>query len=342
MSASTKIEWTDATWNPVGGCSIHSPGCQNCYAMRLAARHPHHPIYEGTVQPSKAGPVWTGKLTIAPDEHPVWKWPTRWRGSTSPVMGDGKPSLIFVGDMSDLFHEDRPFIHVDRVFGTMGNCEEKHSHIFQLLTKRPNVMAEYIAMRGYRAWNAARLGQEAWPARNVWLGCSVERQQEADERRPYVAQLAARGFTTFVSYEPALGAVDWTGWEFVKQIISGGESDRNDDRARPSRPDWHRVTGEFCAANGIAFFFKQWGEYLPVGQILPGHGKICGGTAVKPGRMKLHYIEASNREPKYAFAERGVEFASTDDNRLSFRVGKLAAGRLLDGREHNGFPEVRA
>jgi hypothetical protein len=105
-------------------------------------------------------------------------------------------------------------------------------------------------------------------------------------------------------------------------------------------PDWARSLRDQCAAANVSFFFKQWGEYLPVGQSMPGCGKIHGATAVKWGRMKLHYGGSSERAPKHAFAERGVEFASTLDGRLTFRVGKAKAGRQLDGIEHNAMPEV--
>src|SRR5262249_24472986 len=182
----TGIEWTDETWNPVGGCTIKSPGCAHCYAMRLAVRHPSHPVYAGTVRPSKAGPVWTGKLTTAPDSHPVWRWPLSWRGAMRPVMGEGRRSLIFVGDMSDLFHEDRAVDDIDRVFRVIGACDEERRHVFQFLTKRPDVMRHYTTTRGSLSWNAGRLGSNRWPAQNIWLGCSVERQQEADARREHM------------------------------------------------------------------------------------------------------------------------------------------------------------
>jgi hypothetical protein len=118
-------------------------------------------------------------------------------------------------------------------------------------------------------------------------------------------------------------------------IIVGGESG---SEARPMHPQWARDIRDQCQAAGVSLFFKQWGEYLPVGQSLPGCGKVHGATAVKPGRMKLHYGGTPKQEPKHAFAEHGVEFASTADGLLTFRVGKKAAGRLLDGQEHNGFP----
>ena len=127
--------------------------------------------------------------------------------------------------------------------------------------------------------------------------------------------------------------------DFLQWAIVGGESG---PKARPMHPDWARSLRDQCAASGVAFFFKQWGEFLPVGQSLPGYGKIHGGTSVKPGRMKLHYGGTPQQAPKHAFAERGVEVGSMADGRLIFRVGKKAAGRLLDGVEHNGMPEFKS
>ena len=124
-----------------------------------------------------------------------------------------------------------------------------------------------------------------------------------------------------------LPGLDW--------VIVGGESGPG---ARPMHPDWARSLRDQCAAAGVPFFFKQWGEFLPVGQHLPGCGKIHGATSVKPGRMKLHYAGTPKQPPKHAFAERGVEVTSTADGRLTCNVGKKAAGRLLDGVEHNAMP----
>jgi len=122
-------------------------------------------------------------------------------------------------------------------------------------------------------------------------------------------------------------------------VIGGGESGTKEQDVRPMHPDWLRSLRDQCRAAGVPFFFKQWGEYLPVGQSLPGCGKVNGATAVKPGRMKLHYGGTPTQAPNYAFAECGVEFALTIDGRLTFRVGKKRAGRKLDGVEHNEFPQ---
>lgn len=316
MAGPSKIEWTDATLNQIGGCSIKSPGCIHCYAQRLSVRHPDHPIYKGVTSPSKNGPVFNGHLTIAPDDHDLWTWPIRWRGAKQPVMGTGKPSLIFVGDMSDLFHEDRPDEHIDRVIASLIYSR----HIAQLLTKRTDRMLEYFTglceSGRWLSFKHPLLGKTNFDPfvasfdncflPRFWLGGSVERQQEADERRPALQKLSALGFTTFVSYEPALGAIDWTGWEFLTWFISGGESG---PRARPSHPDWHRAARIFATDRHIRYLFKQWGAFAP------------------------HRAEGI-----YENVER-VDFT---DGVCMLRVGKKAAGRLLDGRTWDQFPEVRA
>ncbi|MDR3485406.1 MAG: phage Gp37/Gp68 family protein [Bradyrhizobium sp.] len=213
-----------------------------------------------------------------------------------------------------------------------------------------------------------------WPLPNVWLGVSCEDQATADARVPDL--LATPAAVRFVSAEPLLGRIDFncisredpkppryrwnesalygcvtpwaTGQSWAELagamprldwIIVGGESGPG---ARPMHPDWVHSIRDQCADAGVPFFFKQWGDYLPVGQHLPGHGKISGATAVRPGRRKLHFAGPSKGEPKYAFAEKGVGAASTNDGRLTFRIGKKAAGRLLDGVEWNQMPEVRS
>ncbi len=296
------IEWTDGVWNPCGGCSLASPGCRFCYAQTLAGtRLKNHRLYAGTTCAAKTGPVFNGTLTVAPDDHPVWLWPLRWRGAPA-AKAEGRPSRIFVGDMSDLFHEGRPLPVIMRVLAAAVLARR---HILQLLTKRPEIMrlvltapdlAEHLAAAiadypGVLAspWTARRVA-ELLPLQNVWAGVSVEDQVRAEERREPMAAIAEQGWTTFVSYEPAIGPVDWTGWEFLAQLIAGGESG---PRARVPDPDGFRAARDFCAHAGVAFLFKQWGEYAPAAD----------------GRM--------------------------------VRLGKKVAGRLLDGRLHHEFPNAR-
>ena len=139
MADGTAIEWTEATWNPVAGCSVVSPGCKHCYAMKMAARieamqaalgKPTH--YAGLTRPGKAGAVWTGKMAVAPDE--TMTQPLRWK----------KPRRIFVNSMSDLFHEDVADETIDRVFAVMALCPQ---HTFQILTKRAKRMREWFEER---------------------------------------------------------------------------------------------------------------------------------------------------------------------------------------------------
>jgi protein gp37 len=231
MSDKTKIEWTDATWNPFGGCSVTSPGCTNCYAMRIAGsgRLRQHPLYAGVTTPSKVGPVFNGKMTVAAADADVWSWPLRWRGSKTPKLGAGRPSMIFVGDMADLFHESRSDDVIDRVFAVMALAPQ---HIFQVLTKRPERMREYltnprVVERIYHlacdlalmlevdvvliaspeheqhAPKGRRVFLDLWPLPNIWLGVSVEDQATAETRIPLL--LSTPAAKRFVSAEPLLG-----------------------------------------------------------------------------------------------------------------------------------------
>ena len=185
MSDHSHIEWTEATWNPIAGCSVVSPGCAHCYAMRRVAprlaANPATPHYAGTVKPSKAGPVWTGKIGIASDR--VLTAPLRWT----------KPRRIFVNSTSDLFHEDVPDAVIDRIFAVMALCPQ---HTFQVLTKRSARMRDYVSgfgCDGARRFNIAdaagrmmedgdnahdEVANAAWPLPNVWLGI---RYMTADE-----------------------------------------------------------------------------------------------------------------------------------------------------------------
>lgn len=283
MGESTKIQWTDATWNPIGGCSIKSPGCSPCYAQRLAGtRLKNHPLYAGTTDIVKGKPVFNGKLTAAPNDHPVWTWPVRWRGAKAPVMGTGNPSLIFVGDMSDLFHEDRPAADADRVMEALIFSR----HIGQLLTKRAEVMAGYFRdLKETGRWLVfgnplfgGRPGLDPVVASFatvfhpvLWLGVSAERQKEFDERWPWLRYLAHdRGFTIFVSYEPALGPLilpdDFLRLGPRAQVIAGGMSGAE---TVPADPDWFRAVRDQCAAAGVAFFMKQVSAFRPTDDMIP-------------------------------------------------------------------------
>jgi protein gp37 len=337
MAGPTKIEWADKVWNPVRGCSWVSAGCQHCYAETQAARfcgqgRPFH----GFVRRVHGKPHWTGKVELI---ESALAEPLHWR----------KPATIFVNSMSDLWHEHLPIDDIAKVYAIMGLASE---HTFLVLTKRAQhrraamddpafaglvraALARWMRETGWS--NAARHilpASMAWPLPNVWEGVSVENQATADARLPHLLRCAALGWQTFVSYEPALGPVDWEPWfsvpdehgelsgprcapdgtAAIKLIIAGGESGPG---ARPAHPDWFRATRDECAEAGVPFFFKQWGEWAEVDCDEATHLLHLDGS--------LH--------PTGDYPD-----ASCPRTWCVSRIGKRAAGRLLDGREHNDLP----
>lgn len=288
MGDTSHIQWTDATWNPIAGCSVVSPGCTNCYAMRQAGtRLKNTFLYRGLTKPSKGGPVWTGELRL---NEKALDAPLRWR----------KPRRIFVNSMSDLFHENVSDEWIDRIFAVMALCPQ---HIFQVLTKRPERMAEYIAPYERRhAVNAASLADQGrvavatqrhgmvpmyWPLPNVWLGTSVEDQKRADERIPVLLETPAA--VRFLSVEPMLGPVDLrdcglghpdcsrhAGGEDLQVALGGGRATvpscldwiivggESGPGARPFDIAWARSIIQQCKTAGVACFVKQLGSQ-PIG-----------------------------------------------------------------------------
>ncbi|MCW5766877.1 MAG: phage Gp37/Gp68 family protein [Phycisphaeraceae bacterium] len=230
MAQASTIEWTQATWNPVAGCTPVSPGCLNCYAARMALRLECAGAatgctkYKGTAKRARDGrPVFTGRINFDED---ALELPRRWT----------KPKLIFVNSMSDLFHKDVPFSFVRRVFRVMQDCSR---HQFQVLTKRPE--------------RAAELAEHLpWP-RNVWLGTSVEsaiytHRIETLRRVPAAIR--------FLSCEPLLGPIPRLPLKGIHWVIVGGESGPG---ARPMEEPWVEQIRDRCLASGVPFFFKQWG-----------------------------------------------------------------------------------
>jgi protein gp37 len=223
--ADTAIEWTDATWNPVAGCAVVSPGCTNCYAMRMAARLDAMgmPKYRMLTRRSGRRVVWTGKIRL---DHKALAMPLRWR----------KPRRIFVNSMSDLFHNDVPIAFLAKVWSVM---ERTPWHTYQILTKRPDRMAEATAPLAVLA--------------NVWLGTSVE---NADYLGRLDVLRDVRAAVRFVSFEPLLGSVAAADLTGIHWAIVGGESG---PRARPMAKEWVDEVEALCRDAGTAFFFKQWG-----------------------------------------------------------------------------------
>jgi protein gp37 len=225
--ADSKIEWTDATWNPVAGCAIITAGCTNCYAMRMAARLDAMGVekYRGLTRRSGGRSVWTGKINCDEASLDV---PRTW----------SKPRRVFVNSMSDLFHADVPESFIGKVWDVM---RETPRHTYQILTKRPDRMA--LVLNGSR-----------YPTLlNVWLGVSVEDSNVLPRLNALRCTPAA---VRFVSFEPLIGSVAGANLEGIHWAIVGGESG---PRSRPMKPEWVDEIESSCRKTGAAFFFKQWG-----------------------------------------------------------------------------------
>jgi protein gp37 len=333
---STAIEWTDQTWNPVTGCTEVSEGCDHCYARTFAERwrgvpgHAYEHGFDLQLRPERLGQ------------------PLRWV----------KPRRVFVNSMSDLFHRQVPAAFIAQVFAVMAMTPQ---HTYQVLTKRPGRMRSLLAGTGFahqvvdagrdlagsqQHWPAAAARLLAGPLPNVWLGVSVENQRWAGIRIPPL--LATPAAVRFLSCEPLLGPVDLTRWLQHAQIpacdrcarrgpldwhsnqlwghcgcgchpprparpdwvIVGGESGHH---ARPMHPHWARQLRDLCVVAGVPFFFKQWGHYRP------------GGDPARPAVM----VNAD-----------GVVSPCTGaaDQVPMVRVGKAAAGRVLDGWTWDQYP----
>jgi protein gp37 len=395
MADKSKIEWTDATWNPVRGCSVVSKGCRNCYAMQVTARFSQrywevwqgatlicsakqklteaearnkvaneaaHGVvmearpssegqaYEGLAYRNSSGAHWTGKVALI-EKH--LEDPLRWQ----------RPRRIFVNSLSDLFHESIPDEWIDRIFAVMALGDW---HTYQVLTKRPQRMRDYLSNPNCQlnVWNAAfafaaqyprlkelanrhrvvRNGMDArWPLPGVWLGVSVEDQKAADERIPLLLQTPAA--VRWLSVEPLLGPIDikhpgvrsiLNTQHGIHWVVVGGESGTG---ARPMHPDWARSIRDQCVAAGVPFFFKQWGEWDGGGVFGSGCDDPCGRCVI-----------ALRKWDGTRWTGAGLSITGTDwepGNHLTgglqiHRVGKKRAGRLLDGREWNEYPNLAA
>jgi len=239
MSIQSAIEWTDATWNPVTGCTEVSPGCDHCYARTFAERwrgiKGHH-FEQGF------------DLKLWPERMQL---PLKWK----------KPRRIFVNSMSDLFHRDVPDDFVLEVFTTMAQA---NWHTFQVLTKRPSRLVHLVS-RISDCLNKAGMPQSPWPM-NIWIGVSVETMQykwRVDQLRKVPAAIR------FISAEPLLGSLRGLDLTGIDWLITGGESGSG---FRACDPTWIKELRDCCTGDGIAFFFKQWGGRTPTtgGRLLDG------------------------------------------------------------------------
>lgn len=348
MGKKTNIEWTEATWNPIRGCSRVSEACRNCYAETLAKRFSGKgQPYEGLI--ARTG-QWNGKVAFI--DHKLDE-PLRWQ----------KPQMIFVNSTSDLFHEALSNEQIAAVFGVMAAAPK---HTFQILTKRPGRMHEWFQWHAsqvrekdlrFEPWriceaeaqeyipdlSAAGTGSP-WPLQNVWLGVSVEDQKTADERIPLLIETPAA--VRWISAEPLLGEIRLQGLargEAMEQgeyrqylaiegtkenpyrdnsgrinwVVAGGESGA---KARPMHPDWPRTLRDQCSAASVPFLFKQWGEWAPQLE--------CTTTK---GAENALYMDSDG-------TTRNARFGARNGAVTIQRNGKKATGRKLDGRTWDGYP----
>lgn len=312
MSDKSKIQWTDATWNPTRGCSKVSEGCRTCYAMQFAHRFDKPGLpYEGLTKIVNGKPEWNNKIKLIPDALQI---PIKWK----------KGRKIFVDSMSDLIHVKVPFEFIYKVFEVMYHSQH---HTFQILTKRADRMQKILPdiyfhlQRNYP-------DKFITPLPNVWIGVSCEDQETADERIPLLLQTPAA--IRFISAEPLLGAIDLTpSLNGIDWVIVGGESG---PKARPMHPNWVWSLRDQCVNAGVPFFFKQWGEWCPA----EGDYETCEETylagELQNGEETAVPLGMNNRSKKNHYWDNEV---------FAVNIGKKKAGRLLDGVEWNQFPAIK-
>jgi protein gp37 len=369
--ADTAIEWAEKVWNPTTGCDRVSPGCDNCYALKLAKRLKGmgSAKYQRDGDPSTSGPGFG--LTVHEDALAL---PLTWR----------QPKRIFVNSMSDLFHDAVPDAFIAKVFAVMHYARQ---HTFQLLTKRHGRMRALLSSDGFfqLVWDTAENmdvdGQlckgfppDNWPLPNVLLGVSVEDQKWADIRIP--ALLDTPAAVRWLSMEPLLGPVDLHAKDArtfgpqwlppiaygvnrpnaragdgsslgdlykdmygpnIDWVVVGGESGPD---ARPMHPDWARSLRDQCTAAGVPFFFKQHGEWFPIG---PLYDQDEEGDS-EDSRWDAVDIEVVDRKRVVELETTGhiVHGYQPGDPRTwpMGRLGKKAAGRALDGRTWDEYPQA--
>jgi protein gp37 len=310
----TKIEWAERTWNPIVGCSLVSAGCTNCYAMALAwrmAQHPNEkigPKYQGTVEQVKGKAVWTGKINMSEEALLIplkYKLPTVW----------------FVNSMGDPFHPAVTDEQLDRLFGVMEACPQ---HIFQVLTKRPRRMRDYLTRRknappimvpiGNGLLEQHPFNNEMQVPGNIWLGVTIEDKRAFIQRSKLLKETPAA--LRFWSCEPLLGHLGHIPADLMPDwVISGGESGSG---ARPSHPSWHTHLRDLCMKAGIPYFFKQWGAYSPIKQIGGrfDHRERIDTRVMMSGVYGGHNGWPMKRQPKHL------------------------SGRTLEGVEYNQMPAI--
>lgn len=316
MAENTKIEWTDHTFNPWEGCQKVGPGCDHCYAETRNAR-----FAGGTA--INWGPGAPRRRTSASN----WELPKRWNAQSDTFMAQhGRRQRVFCASLADVFDNA-----VD---------PQWRADLFALIAATPNLDWLLLTKRIGNVGNMLPVPfdfDRHYP--NVWIGATVVNQAEADRDIPKLLDVPVR--VRFLSMEPLLDGVSIKPWlqpkffhggralngramvqshpsERLDWVIVGGESGPG---ARPMHPDWARSLRDQCAAAGVPFLFKQWGEWLPAkeGRSITGRTLVLEGSAPFTDNPQWHGFE---------------------DGQQVARVGKKAAGRLLDGRTWDGFPAL--
>jgi protein gp37 len=357
-----KIGWLNMpgykpeTWNPIVGCSKVSPGCDNCYAEKMAFRLLHMPFtdyYAFVMDDNRKGdpeefryiPKWNGKTHLV--KQALYR-PLSWK----------EPRMIFVCSMSDLFHESTNFSLIDRVFEVMNKCPQ---HIFILLTKRPENAVNYLISRIGSLSNISKKEDG-----NTWWGVTAENQEQANKRIPILLQIPAT--KRIVSIEPMLGPVDLTSLKFgmhkidclggltsswntefktnfstddfgkLDWVICGGETG---PKARPMHPDWVRLLRDQCKAAGTPFFFKQWGKYYTHWanmttwkdefKMYESYTQFTQKLWVKKGDV---LVDMDGNYPKTGGDMQTAKYPVAIMNPISVKYD------ILDGQQHHEWPKI--
>jgi protein gp37 len=276
MSKQTNIKWTESTWNPITGCSKISPGCKNCYALRDWEK----------LSKTKGSVYFLREFNDIMFHPERLDQPIRWK----------KPRKIFVNSMSDLFHEKLDYEIIDKIFMSMIVA---NWHTYQVLTKRPEIMVNYLVERMpiiaekmkdlSKYFNAEQFKTNpelknfnvkniSMPFEHIWLGTSIEDKKSAKLRLPLLKALKPYSKVNWISAEPLVEYFSIQGYEKdIDWLVLGGESG---PKARIMKEDWVKSFIKECTTGGVPLLFKQWGEYAPVNGVMTYLGVDNAGDLV--------------------------------------------------------------
>ena len=326
INLTTKIEWVDETWNPIVGCTKISPGCNGCYAARMAHRlgqTSKTPQYKGT---TKGKGEWSGKIRFV--EHLIEK-PRSWN----------KPKRVFVCSMGDIFHENTSEEWIEVLWNKM---LEFSQHTYMILTKRPGRMQDFISKRKDRnGLPLDLLDPVSGQPKNIWLGVTAENQAKANERIPILLNTPAA--KRFASVEPMLGRLDLAADRFINGldwVLCGGETG---PKARPMHPKWVHLLRNQCKDAGVPFFFKQWGEFYTKAIDSTTGGRIFTMYENKADRKNIHDWSggsiAVDMEGRI-FRQEDALINAVFPVAVMHKMKRKEAGHLIDGREFREIPET--